>query len=176
MRMMTGPGRRVVLVGVVLLGLVTVLWWTSDKGPAARGIAASTDCAAQAPWEIGTERPDLAEHLVPVLPVPVGPVRSTLCRYDAEGALIAGLRLDATRTAEVAGWLDALPASAGPATACPAPGPGPVDVVTFGYREDGDATVLVRHGGCVAAGNGILTATAGPELTARFDEFVAVAS
>ena len=177
-------GRRTAALGGVLVaGAAAVLWWNSGSGPLSRGIDATADCAAGAPVGAPGEpaRTDAADHLVPVLPVPVGPVGATLCRYSGpQGGLEAGLRLDATRTAEVAGWLDALPAAPGESPTCPgdASDPavdtatGPVDLVTFGYREGAEVTVAVRHGPCVAASNGVLTATDGPALTARFDELV----
>lgn len=169
-------GRRIAAVGGVLVaGAAGVLWWNSGSGPLARGIATPGTCSAAAPSGApGTPvRADAAEHVVPVLPVPVGPVRATLCRYSGQrGGLEAGLRLDATRTAEVAGWLDALPATSGEVTSCSADASGPFDLVTFGYHEGAEVTVAVRHGHCVAASNGILTATGGPALTARFDELV----
>jgi hypothetical protein len=83
-----------------------------------------------------------------------------------------GLELDATRTAEVAGWLDTLPAGWTEVPSCATDTDGPVDVVTFGYDQGADATVVIWHGSCVIASNGVLTATGDAELVERLRELV----
>lgn len=161
-------------VGAAVLGAGTVVWWNSATGPMARGIVATSSCDPTAPTVPlpAPEREDAAEHLVPVLPVPVGPVRARLCRYSTDGSgTPAGLELDATRTAEIAGRLDTLPSGWTAVPGCATDTGGPVDVVTFGYLEGADATVVIWHGSCVIASNGVLTATGDATLVDRLQEF-----
>jgi hypothetical protein len=162
------------VVGAAALFAGTVLWWNSATGPVTRGLSPTSSCDLTAPTVPlpAPEREDAAEHLVPVLPVPVGPVRATLCRYPAGGSETpTGLELDATRTAEIAGWLDTLPSDGATVPGCATDTDGPVDVVTFGYPEGADATVVIWHGSCVVASNGALTATGDATVVDRLQEF-----
>jgi hypothetical protein len=168
-------GRWIVLAaGAAVFLAGGVLWWNSGTGPLTRGLAATSSCDPTAPTLPlpAPAREDAAEHLVPVLPVPVGPVRATLCRYttDSTGDPL-GLTLDATRTAEVAGWLDVLPAGRETVPGCATEDVGTVDVVTFGYPEGADASVVIWQGSCVIASNGTLTATGDTALVDRLQEF-----
>ncbi len=166
-------------VGALLVA--TTAWWMSGAGPAARGVAPDPACpgalsaAVQAPLP---PRAGLADHLVPVGPLPIGPVRASVCRYGvAKGerppALVAGARLDAARTAEAAGWLDSVPVAPSVAAGCT--GDAPLDVLTFGYADGPDVRVVLHHGGCPDVTNGVLVLPPTADLVSRLDELIPVA-
>jgi hypothetical protein len=115
-------------------------------------------------------RAGLDLRIVPVLPLPVGPVGATVCHYPgrqdrlgaagAAGAagLVRGAILDAVRTAEVAGWLDSGRAEveAGAASTCLV-GDGPRVLITFRYADGPPVLVTVHRTGCRAVSNGLRT-------------------
>ncbi len=178
-------GRVVAVPALVILAIGgAALWWTSPDGPRARGVHATSSCPSQPAADAmgagsgaGPPRAGSRERMVPVLPVPVGPVRTTVCRYAPAGGattgalrLVASARLDAARTAEAAGWLDTA-VSAVPARVCPA-GTAAVDVLTFGYPQGPDVVVTIRRLGCGTVSNGVLERRPGRALIRALDGLV----
>jgi hypothetical protein len=131
-------------------------------------------------------RDGLDRHLVPVLPLPVGPIGATLCRYPpvpasdrkagsaaSAGRAIEGVVLDAARTAEVAGWLDVGGVVVPPGTVqhCPVDD-GSALVLTFRYATGPRAQVIVHTAGCRTITNGVRTEAARPAVSARLDDLI----
>jgi hypothetical protein len=175
------PGRARLVTSAVLLVLVaggTAAWWISPNGPSARGVFRIHSCPDRPDFHAGGGfRPGKDLHIVPVLPVPNGPVRTTVCRYRAARPslsafrLVGSARLDASRTAELAGWLDY---TQGPRwdAAC-GPSPLNLDVLTFAYPDGPDVGVLLGVAtGCGSVTNGTTEATASQTLIRGLDELV----
>lgn len=172
-------GRRRVRRSLVATGLAVMMvaglgGWLASGAAQRQGITRVTgppDCplAVVAP---PPRRAGLDLRIVPVLPLPVGPVRATVCHYSGgldrsekngpvasgSGSLGHGAVLDAVRTAEVAGWLDSGRAevAAGQILNCPA-GDGSLVLITFRYADGPPVQVTVRRTGCRAVSNGVRT-------------------
>lgn len=107
-------------------------------------------------------REDAAEHLVPVLPVPVGAIGATVCRYEGADGVVAAVRLDASRAMELAGVADD-PRAATPTASTGSAVTGTSGwAVTFTYADGDDQVLVVGADG--AADNGALEATGRTDL------------
>ena len=161
-------------------------WWWLAGGPAHQGysVAPPAACAATSsaiPFP-APARPGLDRFVLPVGPVPVAPVRATVCRYAAGGRLAGALELDPARTAVLAaavaepltGWPDdALLAKHPPALtdaqldAARPPGCSPdgsAVVLTFAYPQGPPVVVRVREGPCADLTNGTISLRTPPAV------------
>lgn len=172
------PTRTRIVAAAALVGVGGGLatWGVVDRA-SRQGItrvATADDCPPVA-GPLPPPRDGLDQHLVPVLPVPVGPIRAVICRYPVPGPVgpaATGAVLDATRTAEVAGWLDDASVLAPPGTTdCPESG-GPTLVMTFRYADGPPVQVTARSDGCRRATNGVRLEIARAEVVARIDRLI----
>ncbi len=174
------PVARRVAGLLIALGTSAALagWWL-DGGPGRQGYSA----VRPGTCPVGVEsvvfpspgRVRLDRFVLPVGPVPVAPLRATVCRYAAGGRLAGGLALDPARTASLAGVVaqpltgwpdDALAAKRPPALSdtqlaeagprpCVADGSGAV--LVFAYPVGAQVVVRVRTGPCADLTNGTIT-------------------
>lgn len=173
----TGPPTRrglppvavaVVTVAVAGSGLAG---WFAGAGPdrqGVTGVSGPPGCPAAVPG-LPPRRDGLDLRLVPVLPLPVGPVTATVCRYPG-GSVVVGVELDAARTAEVAGWFDTggVPVPADRVLRCPGDDV-PVVVVTFRYASGPPVQVTVQRSGCRTVSNGVRVEATRDDVLTRLD-------
>ena len=185
--------RRAMLAsGLAVLAGLGVGVWLAVGGPDRQGVrvvSGPPDCPATVP-PLPAPRRGLDVRIVPVLPLPIGPVGATLCHYpgaasgsvsgsasgsaSSSGAVpVRGAVLDASRTSQVAGWLDSgryeVPAS--PAQDCPADD-GSAVVITFRYADGPPAQVTVHRSGCRTVSNGVRTEMPRSDVLTLIDAMV----
>jgi hypothetical protein len=172
-------GRRVLGVAVVVAVAVGLIGWLAIGGADRQGVrqvAGPPDCPAD-PGPLPPQRDGLDRHLVPVLPLPIGPVGATVCRYpalaDRAGDAVGGAVLDASRTAEVAGRLDdgGVLVPPGGGGDCPADD-GSALMVTFRYAQGPQVRVTVHPSGCRRITNGVRTQEGRPDLVSELDALI----
>jgi hypothetical protein len=172
--------RAMVVSGLAVLAGLGVGGWFAVGGPDRQGVtevSGPPDCPATVP-PLPTPRRGLDLRIVPVLPLPIGPVGATLCHYPgpASGSVsgpVRGAVLDAARTSQVAGWLDSgrSQVPAGQVRSCPVDD-GSAVVITFRYAEGPPAQVTVHRSGCRTASNGVRTELPRSDVLTLIDRMV----
>jgi hypothetical protein len=174
--------RAMVASGLAVLAGLGVGGWFAVGGPDRQGVrdvSGPPDCPATVP-PLPAPRRGLDVRIVPVLPLPIGPVGATLCDYPGSGsgsgsgsASVHGAVLDAARTSQVAGWLDSgrYEVAASPAPRCPADD-GSAVVITFRYADGPPAQVTVHRSGCRSVSNGVRTEMPRSDVLTLIDALV----
>lgn len=184
------PTRRAVvpagLVAVVVAGLAGGFVAGIPQRQGVTVVHGPPDCPA-APSPVPVRREGLDLRIVPVLPLPIGPVGATVCDYTGPAPVtstgpapvttslpVRGMVLDPARTAQLAGRLDSggSDAPTGRPGTCP-PDDGARVVITFRYAQDPPVQVTVRRSGCRTASNGVRTQLPRPDVLTLIDRLFA---
>jgi hypothetical protein len=168
-----------VVVPVIAMGLVgavaSAIWLAPHQGITktkhADRVCPKSLSKVWAGWPLGpiSVRSDAWQHLVPVQPLPVGPVYATVCSYDQQGKPVGAVQLDGARSAELAGVIDN-PKIANPEVGTPGELKPKSVVVIMTYAEGDPAKLVINEEGSVS--NGVLYDTGRKDVTAEVRWFL----